>query len=144
MKVKDAMTPNITSVSPKTSLTEASKAMRDLNVGALPVVAGHELAGIITDRDITVRAGAQHWDYDKKTVADAMTTSVTSCRDTDDLGKAVRQMEAAQIRRLPVKNKAGELVGLLSLGDIALRADHELSGEALEAISRHGQMATAG
>jgi CBS domain-containing protein len=144
MKVKDAMTPNITSVSPKTSLTEASKKMRDLNVGVLPVMSGHELAGVITDRDITIRAGAQHWDYDQKTVADAMTKSVTCCRDTDDLGKAVRQMETAQIRRLPVKNKSGELVGMLSLGDVALRAGHELSGEALEAISKHGQMATAG
>lgn len=142
MKVKDVMTPHVTSVSPKTSLTEASKQMRDLNVGALPVMKGKELAGIITDRDITVRAGAQHWDFDQKTVADAMSSSVTCCQETDQLGDAIRQMEKAQIRRLPVKTKSGELAGMLSLGDIALRAEHEASGEALEAISRHGQLTT--
>ncbi len=143
MKVKDAMTPNVTSVSPQTTITEAAKQMRDLNVGALPVLKGHELAGIITDRDITIRAGAQHWDYDRKTVGDAMTPSVTCCRDTESLEDAVHQMEARQIRRLPVMDESGALVGMLSLGDVALRAGHDLSGEALEAISQHGQMAAA-
>jgi CBS domain-containing protein len=143
MKVRDAMTPNVESVTPGTSLAEAAKRMRDLNVGALPVVQGHELVGIITDRDMTVRAGAQRWDYDQKTVADTMTRPVTCCRDADALEDAIHKMEAAQVRRLPVQNEAGALVGMLSLGDVALRAGHEISGEALEAISRHGQVAAA-
>ncbi|MGD2132287.1 MAG: CBS domain-containing protein [Maricaulaceae bacterium] len=143
MKIKDVMTPNVTTVTPATTLEDAAKQMRDLNVGVLPVLEGHKLTGVITDRDITIRAGSQHWDFAKKTVADAMSKNPTCCKDTDELENAVHEMEARQIRRLPVQNAKGDLVGMVSLGDVALRASHELSGEALEAISRHGEMAMA-
>jgi CBS-domain-containing membrane protein len=143
MKVSQVMTTNVTSVGPKTSLTEASKLMRDLNVGALPVVKGKSLQGIVTDRDIATRAGAKHWDFDKKTVAEVMSKDVACCKDGDTVDSAVKLMESRQIRRLPVQNAAGEMVGILSLGDVALRESHELSGEALHAISEHGAMAPA-
>jgi CBS domain-containing protein len=110
-------------------------------VGALPVVDGRELKGIITDRDIVVRAGAEHWNLTRKLVSDSMTASVTYCRDTDTVVDAARAMATAQIRRLPVKNAAGELVGIVSLGDIALSATHAVAGDALAAISHHGAVA---
>jgi CBS domain-containing protein len=115
--------------------------MRDANVGALPVVDGRELKGIITDRDIVVRAGAQHWNLTRKLVSDAMTPSVSCCRDTDMVEDAARAMAAAQIRRLPVKNAAGDLIGVISLGDIALNTTHAVAGDALAAISHHGEVA---
>lgn len=144
MNVAEVMTPNVSTIAPGATLADACRRMRDLNVGALPVVEGHELNGIITDRDIVVRAGAEHWNLGRKLVSDAMSPSVVCCRDTDTLEDAAHAMEDAQIRRLPVKNRAGELVGIVSLGDVALRASHELTGEALEAVSRHGEMAEAG
>jgi len=144
MKIEAVMTPNVTSTPPKATLAEASHRMRDLNVGVLPVVEGHRLVGLITDRDIIVRAGANGWDLQTKTVADAMTAPVTCCAPADSLETAVAKMAAAQIRRLPVVDSQGGLVGVVSLGDIALRAPHALAGEALAAISHHGEMARTG
>ena len=141
MKVADIMTPNLTTVPSAATLADAARRMRDANVGALPVVDGRELKGIITDRDIVVRASAQHWNLTRKLVSDAMTTSVSCCRDTDAVEDAAREMAAAQIRRLLVKNAAGDLVGVVSLGDVALNTTHAIAGDALAAISHHGEVA---
>jgi CBS domain-containing protein len=143
MKVADIMTPNLTTVPSAATLADASRRMRDANVGALPVVDGRHLRGIITDRDIIVRAGAQHWNLTRKLVSDVMTASVRSCRDTDTVEGAARAMASEQIRRLPVENAARELIGMVSLGDIALSTPHEVAGDALAAISHHGEVAIA-
>ncbi len=143
MKIKDIMTPNAASVSPAATLADASRRMRDLNVGLLPVVEGRALKGVITDRDIVVRGGAQHWNLTRKLVSDAMTPAPVCCRETDEVEDAVRAMESAQIRRLPVQNAGGDLVGMVSLGDIALIAPNSVAGHALAAISRRGALATA-
>ncbi len=137
MQVKDLMTSDIRAVPPETTLEEASKLMRDLDIGALPVSKNDGLMGIVTDRDITIRAGAQDWDFDDKTVADVMSPHVQSCFDTDTVEDAVKKMEDKQVRRLAVTDNNKKLIGMLSLGDVSQKASHELSGEALEAISRH-------
>jgi len=90
---------------------------------------------MVTDRDIAIRAGARHWDFEEHTVEEIMSKHVETCLDSDELETAVHKMERKQIRRLPVMSKSHKLVGMISLGDVSQKATHELSGEALAAIS---------
>ena len=136
MKVKDLMSCNVQTVSPQTKLAEAAKIMRDRDIGALPVTKTKDTIGIVTDRDLTVRAAAHHLDFSTHVVEEVMSTNVQFCQDEDDVDCAVELMEQRQVRRLPVVDQSDELVGIISLGDIAQKTNHALSGEALEAISR--------
>jgi CBS domain-containing protein len=136
MKVSDIMTKDVEYVRPDTSLQEAAQSMRDLDVGMLPVVDGEQLVGIVTDRDITIRATAEGLDPITATVSEAMTTDTVYCYADDDITKAARIMEDRQIRRLPVINQDNQLVGVISLGDLAVQGgDERLAGEVLERIS---------
>jgi CBS domain-containing protein len=136
MQVFEAMTPDVISVPPDTTLKDAALAMRILDVGPLPVVEAGHMVGVITDRDITVRATASGLDPRTTPVRDVMTATVVACREDDDLQSAVRLMQAAQLRRLMVVDGTGHLVGIVSLGDLALQAcDDRLAGETLERVS---------
>jgi CBS domain-containing protein len=137
MFVKEAMTRSVECARPKDSIAHAAERMRDLNVGALPVCGENEkLVGIVTDRDIAIRATAQHCDPDETCVSDAMTPGITWCFDDDDMTDAAHLMEDKQIRRLAVLNHRKRLVGILSLGDLAVKGfDDHLSGETLERVS---------
>jgi CBS domain-containing protein len=109
--------------------------MRDLDVGSLPVCDNDRLAGIVTDRDIAVRGVANGRDPEKTHVREVMTPGIVYVFDDEDTQRAARVMEEHQIRRLPVLNRAKRLVGIISLGDIAVRASAVLSGDALQAVS---------
>jgi CBS domain-containing protein len=136
MQVFEAMTPDVISVLPDTKLVDAALAMRNLDVGPLPVVDGGRLVGVITDRDITVRATAEGRDPRLTTVEDIMTPEVVACREEDDVRVAARMMQDAQLRRLLVVDEGGMLVGIVSLGDLAVQTrDDALSGETLEKVS---------
>jgi CBS domain-containing protein len=136
MQVFEAMTPDVVSVLPDTKLVDAALAMRNLDVGPLPVVDGGRLVGVITDRDITVRATAEGRDPRLTTVEDVMTPEVVACREEDDVRVAARMMQDAQLRRLLVVDERGMLVGIVSLGDLAVQTrDDSLSGETLEKVS---------
>jgi CBS domain-containing protein len=136
MQVFEAMTPDVVSVLPDTKLVDAALAMRNLDVGPLPVVDGGRLVGVITDRDITVRATAEGRDPRVTTVEDIMTPEVVACREEDDVRVAARMMQDAQLRRLLVVDEGGMLVGIVSLGDLAVQTrDDALSGETLERVS---------
>jgi len=136
MQVFEAMTPDVVSVLPDTKLVDAALAMRNLDVGPLPVVDGGRLVGVITDRDITVRATAEGRDPRLTTVEDVMTPEVVACREEDDVRVAARMMQDAQLRRLLVVDERGMLVGIVSLGDLAVQTrDDHLSGETLERVS---------
>jgi CBS domain-containing protein len=137
MRVKFAMTEGVQCARPNDSIAKAAERMRDLDVGGLPVCGDQDkLVGMITDRDITIRATAGACDPKSTCVSDVMTPGITYCFDEDDVTDAAHLMEEKQIRRLVVLNRHNRLVGIISLGDLAVRnADDRLSGEALERVS---------
>lgn len=134
-KVSDVMTKDVEFVSPQDTLREAAEKMRQLNVGPMPVVDGDRPVGIITDRDIVVRAIALGHDANASKVSDIMTGDLQTCTPDTSLEEAGQIMKDHQIRRLLVVDESGKLAGILALGDIAVDADDEFAGEALEEIS---------
>jgi CBS domain-containing protein len=137
MELRDIMTRNVEVVRGDASLKEAATKMKTIDVGFIPVCDGDRLKGILTDRDITIRATADGRDPTKTKVADVMSTAIAYCLEDQELDEAVSLMEARQIRRLPVLNLDKQLVGIVSLGDIAVHAgDRDMAGETLEEISQ--------
>ena len=134
MQISEIMTREVSSVSPLTTLEQAARQMREYDVGALPVIESGRLVGIVTDRDIVLRAVAESIDGMFARVSDAMTPNVIVCRGDADLEDAVDVMSAKQVRRLPVVDKHEHLVGILALGDIA-RHEESAAGFALGEIS---------
>ena len=140
MQIKEIMTPNVEVITPDTTLQEAAEKMRDLDVGSLPVCDGWRLQGMLTDRDITIRATAEGRDPAATRAADVMTAAIFYCYDDQDVAEAAQVMESKQIRRLPIVNRDKRLVGILSLGDVAVdTGEKRLAGEALTEISRPSQ-----
>jgi CBS domain-containing protein len=136
MQVVEAMTSAVVSVLPDTTLVDAALVMKNLDVGPLPVVEGGRLVGMITDRDITVRATAEGLDPNLTRVGEVMTREVVACRANDDVRSAARLMQELQLRRLLVVDEEGKLVGIVSIGDLALQTgDDKLSGATLEKVS---------
>ena len=131
--IADVMTTDVEVVRPEETLRNAARAMADLDVGSLPVCNGRRLVGMITDRDIAVRAVAEGKSVDTQ-VNEVMTDDVVWCSETDDVEDVLQQMGDAQIRRIPVIDDDRNLVGIVSLGDIALE-EHEEVDEALRDIS---------
>ncbi len=133
--VREIMTNDVQSITPTTDLVTAARYMRDLNVGALPVVERDQLLGIITDRDIVIRAVAEGKTVQSETVLQYLTPNPTTVAPDADVNEAAKLMAREQIRRLPVV-EGGKLVGFLSLGDVAVHVDKDrLSGDTLEQIS---------
>jgi CBS domain-containing protein len=136
MQVKMMMTRGVECIDPDACLQEAAQRMRDLDVGALPVCENDRLTGVITDRDITVRSVAAGRDPWNDRVRDAMTPGLVYCFEDQDVAEVARLMAGKQVRRLPVLNRDKRLVGIVSLGDLALVThDEHLTGHALEGIS---------
>jgi CBS domain-containing protein len=136
MKLKDIMTENVEVVGPDTSLYAAARKMRDLDVGALPVCDGERLVGILTDRDLTVRAVAEGRDPKSEPVSESMTPGIAYCFEDQTAAEAEHVMAEKQIRRLPVLNRDKRLVGIVSLGDLATKTDEARAvGKTLEKVS---------
>jgi len=139
MQIREIMTQGAEVVYLDAAAQEAAMKMRELDVGALPVCDGDSLQGVITDRDIAIRLVAEGRDVLQTKVRDIMTPGVSYCFDDQTVEEAVMLMEAEQIRRLPILNREKHLVGMLSLGDLALRTegteDEDLSDETLKDIS---------
>ena len=136
MQLTDIMTPEVEVVPPAATLTLAARKMRALNIGPLPVCDGTRLVGMLTDRDITIRAVADGRDPNATFVRDVMTPEIVYCFEDQDVQDAAHLMEERQIRRLPVLSRDKQLVGIVSLGDLAVRMmDQQLAGEALEQVS---------
>lgn len=136
MQIKDVMTHNVECIPPETSLKEAAEKMASCDIGALPVCANDRLVGMITDRDIATRAVAKGLDPSQTQVGECMTEHIVYCFEDEDVSEASRIMEEKQIRRLTVLSQQKRLVGIVSLGDIAIRAgSKQLSGEILERVS---------
>lgn len=141
-KVMEVMTKDVESINPDASLKDAAEKMRTLNVGPLPVVEGDNLMGIITDRDIVVRAVSKGMDPNNTRVSEAMTDDVEYVYENDDIGKVAQKMKDEQIRRILVVNQDKKLVGIVALGDLAEAMDTQEAGKTLESISEPSQPAT--
>ena len=136
MELRDIMTRNVEVVNGNASLKEAATKMKELDVGLIPVCDGDRLKGLLTDRDITIRATANGRDPNKTKVNEVMSTDIAYCLEDQAVDEAVILMEARQIRRLPILNQDKQLVGIVSLADIAVHVgDRDLTGETLEEIS---------
>jgi len=133
--VNDVMTRDVRTLTPSDTVASAAKAMEELDVGVIPVCEGDKLLGMVTDRDIVVRAVAQGLDGDTP-LAKVMSTDIRTARETDDLDTVLADMASSQIRRLPVLDGAERLVGIISIGDIAVKGqDEEDVGQSLADIS---------
>jgi len=136
MLVKEVMTKGAECVGPDDTLQEAARKMKLLDVGPLPVCANGRLTGMLTDRDIVVRCVADGGDTRSAHVREAMTEGIAYCYEDDDVTQASRLMKEEQIRRLPVLDRAEKLVGIVSLGDLAVElGDENLVGKTLEKVS---------
>lgn len=136
MKINEIMTSHFEMIDSTSSLTDAAREMKSLDVGVLPVKEGTRLIGILTDRDIVIRALAEGRNPQSTQVKDVMSSDVIYCFEDDSIEDAVHLMEDNQIRRLVVCDHDRTPVGIISLGDLAVKGGkEELSGEALERIS---------
>jgi CBS domain-containing protein len=136
MQLRDVMTRDVNIISPDAPIREAAMKMRSIDVGPIPVCDGERLVGMLTDRDIAVRAVAEGRDPNTTAVKEVMTPEVIFCTEDQDIERAVELMEERQLRRIPVLNAAKRLVGIVSLGDLAVSTrDSERVGQILEEIS---------
>jgi CBS domain-containing protein len=134
--IRDVMTSNPKSVEPSATVADAARLMRDEDVGALPVVEGGKLAGIVTDRDIAVRAVAEGKDPQATKVADVVSGDLVTIDPQQDLEEALRLMARHQVRRLPVVEEDGRLVGVVAQADVAKEGADAKTGEVVEEISK--------
>ena len=137
MKVSETMTRDVRVAAPNDSIQQAARMMAELEAGVLPVGENDRLVGMITDRDIAIRAVAEGKGPSAK-VREVMTADVKYCFADQDVEEVTRNMAEIQVRRLPVLNRDKRLVGIVSLGDIATSREAEEAGEALSGISRPG------
>ncbi len=136
MQIKEIMTCNIETINSDANLKEAAQKMRRLDVGALPVWEGEQPVGIVTDRDIAIRAVAEGKDPSSTRVNEIMTPEVFHCCEDDDVYEAARMMEEKSIHRLLVLGTDNRPVGFIALADFAVKTrDEHLAWEVLEKIS---------
>lgn len=137
MRVRDIMTKIVVSIPEETSAENAARIMKENGVGILPVGDRHAVAGVITDRDIAVRVTAEGKDAKHTPVRDVMTSRPFYCFDDQDIEDACFVMEDNRVRRLLVFDRRRDLVGILSLDDVAARAwNNKLVGHALSSIAK--------
>lgn len=136
MKLKDIMTREVEIVRPDDSLQTAAQKMRYRNIGFLPVCEGERLIGVLTDRDIALRATADGVDPRTSLSRDWITTPIVYCFDDQDVDEAAQLMREHQIRRLVILSRDNKrLVGVVSLGDLAKNVEEKKSGEVLQEVS---------
>src|SRR3954468_16753400 len=137
MRVNEVMTRGVECARPDATLQEAAARMKSLDIGTLPVCDNDRLVGMVTDRDITVRATAEGEAPTDVRVRDVMTPAVIYCFEDALVGDATLLMQQKQVRRLLVLNRDKRLVGIVSLGDLAVDTrDEKLAGATLEAVSQ--------
>jgi CBS domain-containing protein len=134
--IRDVMTTNPTAIAPSTPIVDAARSMKSENVGSLPIVEGDRLTGMLTDRDIVVRGLAEGKDAQSATAGEIASRDVVSIDPSQSLEEALRLMGEHQIRRLPVTEEDGRLVGIVAQADIALQGQDARTGKVVEEISR--------
>ena len=138
MEVRELMNPSVVTIEPTSSASLAARLISRHNVGSLPVCSSDgRLRGMVTDRDIVVRCVAAGDDPEHTRVAEIMTRRILAAEPEKSIGEAAKLMAREQVRRLPVQER-GRLVGMVSLGDVAVRPDYTMeAGEALQEISQN-------
>jgi CBS domain-containing protein len=137
MRVSEAMTREVRIANPGQTIREIAKIMAEIDAGSLPVGEGDRLVGMITDRDIAIRAIAAGKGPETP-VHEVMSREVKYCFEDEDLEHVAQNMGDIQVRRLPVVSRDKRLVGIVSLGDIAQNEDTETTGQATTQISERG------
>jgi CBS domain-containing protein len=135
-KIREVMTTNPRTVDPTTTIVDAARMMRDEDVGPIPIVENNQCAGILTDRDIVLRVVAEGRDPTTTTVGDVASRDLITIDPEQTLDEAARLMAQHQVRRLPVCEEDGNLVGIVAQADLALTASEKTTGEVVEEISR--------
>ena len=135
MKIREIMTRDVRVASPNDNLQQAAQLMEKEDFGALPIGENDRLVGMLSDRDITIRAVARGLSPDRCKVRDVMTSDVKYVYDDESVADVARNMSELQVRRLPVLNRDKRLVGIISLGDLAV-SQPKPAGEALHSISK--------
>ena len=135
MKVSEIMTKEVEVISGDVKLDSAARKMRDLDIGMLPISDGERISGILTDRDIVVRSTADGKDPKEVVAGDVASTDIIGCRQDDEVEDVIAKMKQNRVRRIPVIDGDDKLVGVVSLGDVAVEASEGSAGEALEEIS---------
>lgn len=134
--IKEAMTPNPRTIEVGGSVVDAAKIMRDEDVGIVPIVEGDKLVGTITDRDIAIRVVVEGGDPQQTKVEDVMSRDLVTIDPEQDLDEALRLMAQHQVRRLPVVEEDGRLVGVLAQADVARLGHDSKTGAVVEEISK--------
>lgn len=143
MKLENTMTRKVEVIRPGSTVREAAQMMRSLDVGPIPVVEDGRLIGMLTDRDITIRATAEGRDPNNTPVRDVMSPEVVFCYSDEDVETAAKLMSEKRIRRLPVMDRERKLVGIVSLADLAIDVhDQKMSGKVLADVSKPGHPPT--
>ena len=136
-QIRDVMTANPTTVTDTDSVLDVARIMRDQDTGVVPVVSGKKIIGLVTDRDIVVRAIAGGKDIRNARVNDVMTKQVRTVNEDASVREVLEMMSGAQIRRVPVVNRNNELVGIVSMKDIAVETNQDSKlGKTVEDISK--------
>jgi CBS domain-containing protein len=133
--VRDVMTSNPRSIEPSTTVTEAARLMKTEDVGSLPIVDGDQLVGVVTDRDIVIRVVAEGKDPQSTTVGEIASRDLVTVDPEQDLDEALRLMAQHQVRRLPVAEEDGKLVGILAQADVAREGKDSQTGQVVQEIS---------
>jgi CBS domain-containing protein len=134
--IRDAMTSNPRGVETSTPIIEAARLMKSEDVGSVPVLEGERLVGMVTDRDIVLRVVAEGKDPQASTVGEVASKDLVTVDPQQDLDEALRLMAQHQVRRLPVVEEDGRLVGILAQADIAVAGQDAKTGQVVEEISR--------
>jgi CBS domain-containing protein len=140
MKAQDIMAKNPKFVTPETSVREAARLMKTEDVGMLPVVGagGKNIVGIVTDRDIAIRHVAEGHASPDCPVSEAMSSNPKTCRENDSVDDVMKVMGKEQVRRIPIVDERGDLVGIVAQADIAREADDKKAERTVEKISQPG------
>jgi CBS domain-containing protein len=135
-KVREFMTDRPRCVTPETPVSEAAELMASEDVGSLPILEGEKLTGVVTDRDIVIRAVAKKKDPQGMPVREVASRDLVTVRPEEDLSEALKLMASYQVRRLPVVDEDNRLIGVLAQADVAKGAKEKAVGEMLEEISQ--------
>jgi CBS domain-containing protein len=133
--IRDLMTANPCSIDADQTVAHAAKMMRDEDVGLAPIVEGDKLIGTVTDRDIAIRVVAEGKDPQQTTVREIASTNIVTIDPQQDLDEALRLMAKHQVRRLPVVEEDGRLVGVVAQADVAREGDDTRTGQVVQEIS---------
>jgi CBS domain-containing protein len=137
MRISECMTPDVLTIRPDVRLSEAAKLMLEEDIGVLPVADDERLVGMLTDRDIAVRAIAAGLDGQAR-VRDVMSREVLYCFEDQEVDEVAQNMSDMQVRRLPVVNRRKRLVGIITTGDLAREVSAEACGAAMSGVAQPG------